>query len=158
MGLSIGACLIVILIITASIQATLLVAFCVLLVDMFLAALIFYWGLTFNPLVVINIVIAIGLSVDYSAHISHSYLITEVPDTKMYNTKEKKRVYKAQQALSKMGSSVFHGGFSTFLAIVTLAPSKTYIFVVFFRLWFGIILFGMANGFMLLPVILSFIG
>ena len=79
MGLSIGACLIVILIITASVQATLLVAFCVLLVDMFLAALIYYWGLTFNPLVVINIVIAIGLSVDYSAHISHSYLITEVP-------------------------------------------------------------------------------
>ena len=57
-----------------------------------------------------------------------------------------------------MGSSVFHGGFSTFLAIVTLAPSKTYIFMVFFRLWFGIIVFGMANGFMLLPVILTFIG
>ena len=57
-----------------------------------------------------------------------------------------------------MGSSVFHGGFSTFLAIVTLAPAKTYIFLVFFRLWFGIILFGMSNGFMLLPVILSFIG
>ena len=67
-------------------------------------------------------------------------------------------MYKAQQALSKMGSSVFHGGFSTFLAIVTLAPAKTYIFLVFFRLWFGIIIFGMANGFMLLPVILSFIG
>ena len=88
MGLSIGACLIVILIITASVQATLLVAFCVLLVDLFLSALIFYWGLTFNPLVVINIVIAIGLSVDYSAHISHSYLITEVPDSKSYETKE----------------------------------------------------------------------
>ena len=57
-----------------------------------------------------------------------------------------------------MGSSVFHGGFSTFLAIVCLAPAKTYIFKVFFRLWFGIIIFGMANGFMLLPVILSFIG
>ena len=158
MGLSITACLIVILIITASIQATLLVAFCVLLVDMFLSALIFYWGLTFNPLVVINIVIAIGLSVDYSAHISHSYLVTQAPQTKAYESKEKIRVYKAQQALSKMGSSVFHGGFSTFLAIVTLAPSKTYIFLVFFRLWFGIIIFGMANGFMLLPVILSFIG
>ena len=76
MGLSIAACLVVILIITASFQATILVAFCVLLVDMFLSALIFFWGLTFNPLVVINIVIAIGLSVDYSAHISHSYLIT----------------------------------------------------------------------------------
>ena len=57
-----------------------------------------------------------------------------------------------------MGSSVFHGGFSTFIAIIVLAPSKTYIFVVFFRLWFGILLFGMMNGFILLPVVLTFIG
>ena len=57
-----------------------------------------------------------------------------------------------------MGSSVFHGGFSTFVAISVLSPSKTYIFVVFFRLWFGIILFGMMNGFILLPVLLTFIG
>ena len=57
-----------------------------------------------------------------------------------------------------MGSSVFHGGFSTFLAIILTAPSKSYIFIIFFRLWFSIILFGMSNGFMLLPVILTFIG
>ena len=57
-----------------------------------------------------------------------------------------------------MGSSVFHGGFSTFIALSVLAPSKTYVLVVFYRTWTGIILFGMANGFFLLPVILSFIG
>jgi len=57
-----------------------------------------------------------------------------------------------------MGSSVIHGGFSTFLAIAVLGAAKSYIFVVFFRLWFGIIIFGMANGFILLPIILSFIG
>ena len=84
--------------------------------------------------------------------------MTEVPETKNYETQEAKRVYKAQQALSKMGSSVFHGGLSTFLSILALAPAKTYIFLVIFKLWFGIIIFGMANGFMLLPVILSFIG
>lgn len=74
-----------------------MVAACVMLVDVFLAALIFYWGLTFNPLVVINIIIAIGLSVDYSAHIGHAYLTTEVPDAlkRVYNTDEKIRVYKA---------------------------------------------------------------
>ena len=61
-------------------------------------------------------------------------------------------------ALSKMGSSVFHGGFSTFVSLSVLAPSKTYIFVVFYKMWFSIILFGMANGFLLLPVVLSFVG
>ena len=29
---------------------------------------------------------------------------------------------------------------------------------VFYRMWFGIILFGMANGFLLLPVLLSYFG
>ena len=57
-----------------------------------------------------------------------------------------------------MGSSVFHGGFSTFLAISILGFSSSYVFKVFFRLWFGIIVFGMSNGFFLLPVILSFVG
>ena len=61
-------------------------------------------------------------------------------------------------ALQKMGSSVFHGGFSTFLAIFVLLPGQTYIFQSFFRLWFGIIVFGMSNGFILLPVLLSFFG
>ena len=57
-----------------------------------------------------------------------------------------------------MGSSVFHGGFSTFLAISVLSPAKTYIFLVFYRMWFGIILFGMTNGFLFLPVLLSLCG
>ena len=57
-----------------------------------------------------------------------------------------------------MGSSVFHGGFSTMVALIVLAPSNTYIFVVFYRLWTGILSFGMANGFFLLPVMLSYFG
>ena len=57
-----------------------------------------------------------------------------------------------------MGSSVFHGGFSTFVALSVLSPATTYIAVVFYRTWTGIIIFGMANGFFLVPVILSLIG
>lgn len=57
-----------------------------------------------------------------------------------------------------MGPSVFHGAFSTFLAIVVLSGSKSYIFKVFFKMWFGIIIFGVSNGFILLPVILSLFG
>merc|ERR1711990_1377435 len=69
-----------------------------------------------------------------------------------------KRVYKARKALGSMGSSVFHGAFSTFLAIIVLAPSRSYIFTSFFKMWFGIILYGVANGFILLPVVLACCG
>ena len=157
-SLSIFAVCLIIFFITASIEVTLLVTFCVLLVDLFLCGLIYYWYLSFNPLVVINIVIAIGLSVDYSAHIAHTYLIV-VPPAHLKLTKKKDiRVYKTKVALSQMGSSVFHGGASTGLAIAALSPAKTYIFLVTFRLWFGIVLFGMSNGFLLLPVLLTFVG
>ena len=44
------------------------------------------------------------------------------------------------------------------VALSVLAPANTYIFVVFYRLWTGILLFGMANGFFFLPVMLSYIG
>ena len=154
-GLSIVAVFFVVLFVTGSIPVTLLVVLAVGLVDLFLVALLHFWDLTFNTVVVVNIVIAIGLAVDYSAHISHTYLIIEAPEGL---SNMEKRKYKARKALSGMGSSVFHGGFSTFLAIIALAAAKSYVFVVFFRMWFGIIVFGMANGFLLLPVILSFVG
>ena len=150
------AVLVVVLFITASVTATLLVALCVLLVDLYLLATIFYWGLTFNSIVVVNICIAIGLSVDYSAHIAHTYLTVRAPARCV--TKQQQREYKAAKALSQMGSSVFHGGFSTFLAIAALGPSRSYIFEVFFKCWFAIIGFGMANGFFLLPVLLAYFG
>jgi len=57
-----------------------------------------------------------------------------------------------------MGASVIHGAMSTLLAIVVLAPSKSYIFESFFKMWFGIIVFGVCNGFILLPVLLSTFG
>ena len=57
-----------------------------------------------------------------------------------------------------MGPSVFHVFFSTFLAIIVLAWSDSKVFIVGFKMWIGIIFFGMANGFMLLPVLLSLFG
>ena len=154
------AVIIVVLIITSDVSATVLVTCCICLTDLFLVGLIFYWNLTFNALVMLQIVLAIGTSVDYSVHIAYAYLVEPIPERKKakFDTKEKIRMYKAQMALTKMGSSVFHGGFSTFLAISVLGPAKTYIFLVFYRLWFGIILFGMTNGFLFLPVLLSIFG
>ena len=150
------AILIVVLIMTGSLTVTLLVVTAVLLVILFLMGLLHFWDLTFNLIVLVNIVISIGLAIDYSAHIGHTYLMIECPPDLVTNSS--KRKFKAQKALSQMGSSVFHGGISTFIAICILGFAKSYIFTVFFRLWFGIIVFGIANGFLFIPVMLSCIG
>jgi Niemann-Pick C1 protein len=156
LAMSVVAILGVILVITASIVITLLVAFSVALVDLYLLALFYFWEMKYNHIVFLLIIISLGLSVDYSAHIAHCYLTVRAPPE--CKTPSEKRRYKVERALGQIGSSIFHGGFSTFLAVITLSPSKFYAFVVFFRSLLGIVLFGMANGFILLPVLLSFIG
>ena len=158
-GFSVVAVLLVLLFITGNFAVTILVTLSIILVDVYLYALLYYWGLTFNTIVLINIIIALGLSVDYSAHIAHTYLLTRPPQTAYFhNSPKRKRLFKAKIAISQMGSSVFHGGFSTLLAILALGGSSSYVFVVFFKLWVGIIIFGMSSGFFLLPIVFSFIG
>jgi Niemann-Pick C1 protein len=56
------------------------VLICVALVDLFLFALLAFWKVTLNSVTGINIVIAIGLAVDYSAHIGHAYLYVDPPE------------------------------------------------------------------------------
>jgi hypothetical protein len=59
-------------------------------------------------------------------------------------------------AFDRAGLSVFNGGVSTFLAIVPLAASESYVFIVFFKSWLAIILFGTGNALILLPCCLYF--
>ena len=93
MGLSLVAVLIVVMFVTGSVPVTLLVVFAVVLVDVFLLALVHYWDLTMNSIVTVFLVIGLGLSVDYSAHIAHTYLTVEAP--KSCDTPMSKRNYKA---------------------------------------------------------------
>jgi len=155
-GLSFLAVTIVVSTITGSMPVTCLVMLSIVLVDLFLLSLIHFWDLTLNNIIVVQLVVGLGLSVDYAAHIAHTYLIVQVP--KEITTDAGRRMHKAKVAVSSMGSSVIHGGASTFMAVMVLSGAKSYIFVVFFKMWFGIVVFGMANGFILLPVILSLIG
>ena len=74
-GLSIMAVFFVVLFVTGSVPVTLVVVFSICLVDIFLLALIHYWDLTMNNIIVVNLVIGLGLSVDYAAHIAHTYLV-----------------------------------------------------------------------------------
>merc|ERR1711920_708122 len=104
-----------VLIITADFVITTVVVLCVMMTDLFLFGHITYMGLTLNPLTILNIIISMGISVDYSAHIAYAYLVEPIPPDCV--TPAEIRKHKARAALQKLGSSVFHGGFSTFVAV-----------------------------------------
>lgn len=63
----------VLLLTTGSVTLSIFVLLCVGLVTFFLFALLPFWDLTLNSITIVNVVIALGLSVDYSAHIGHTY-------------------------------------------------------------------------------------
>ena len=73
-------------------------------------------------------------------------------------TSKQKRKDKAITAVSKMGSSVVHGGVSTFLGMAPLGLTKSYYTQLFFKLWTSFILFGMMNALLLLPIALATCG
>jgi predicted RND superfamily exporter protein len=106
-----------------------------------------WWGLTINGTTTINILICLGLSVDYSAHIAHIF-------------KESVGVAndRAVAAMTRIGPSVFHAIFSTFLAVIVLAFSKSYVFVSFFKILFLVTFIAGFKGLWLLPVVLSLLG
>lgn len=94
------------------------------------------------------LVLAVGFSVDYSAHIAHAFLHSN-------GTSGDER---ARDALSSIGKSVVCGGFSTWLAVVLLPFSNSYLFerVIFWSMTFTVG-FGMFHGLVVLPVLLSLV-
>lgn len=78
-GLSVAAVFLVVIFVTGSVPVTLLVVLAVVLVDVFLLGLVYFWDLTMNSIVTVILVVGLGLAVDYSAHIAHTYLIVEAP-------------------------------------------------------------------------------
>ena len=55
------------------------------------------------------------------------------------------------------GAAVFNGAFSTWLAVVTLGSSKSYVFITFFKQLFLCTSFGLFHGIVVLPVLLSLV-
>ena len=91
----------------------------------FLLATIYIWGHDLDMNTFLNALVAFGIVVDYCAHVAHVYNNFSPPGApKMTSTQLRKA--KTKFALLRIGPSVFHGGFTTFLAIIPLAfvPSK----------------------------------
>merc|ERR1711997_700052 len=109
------------------ISAALLVILSVVVTIVDVLGFMWLWGLTIDGVTVVYTVIAIGLAVDYSAHIGEAYVLSQ----------KETRNDKVVDALNRVGASVFNGAFSTFLAVAAMGLSQTYVFRVFSSIFFG---------------------
>ena len=101
----------------AELTTPLYVLLMVAMIDVDLLGLLYFWGLTSNFVTIANIIISVGIAVDYNAHIAHAF--------KQATGTRNERVVKT---FDTIGVSVLHGATSTFIAILPMSTSETYIF------------------------------
>ena len=76
-----------------------------------------------NTVTGINLILALGLTVDYSAHIVHSFVHSP------HGLSRDERVH---YAFKHIAMSVFNGAMTTFVAIFAIAGATSYVFKNFF--------------------------
>lgn len=135
-------------ILITNLQMCLWIFLCVLLTIVNVLGWMQRWGMTVDIVSCIGLELAIGLCVDYAAHIGHTFL----------TTCEGTRAERAFKTVTSIGTAVFLGGGSTLLSLSFLSMSKAYTFRSFFKIFLLVILFGLFNGLIFLPVVLSLIG
>lgn len=103
------------------------------------------WGVNLDSISMIILVVCIGFTVDFSAHISYAFVSSK-------KSTANKRVI---DALFSLGYPVLQGAASTITGVLVLAASKNHIFRTFFKIMFLVMLFGLAHSIIFIPVFLT---
>ncbi|CAM9472819.1 unnamed protein product [Ascophyllum nodosum] len=135
------------LLILGNVGVVVLVCVSVVIVDIDLLGFVYHWGLDINSITVIELIMAVGLVVDYMVHIVHFFL-----HQASFTIPKDARI---ADALGEIGPSVMIGAATTFLGIMPLAFANNVIFRVFFKMFLVIISFGFFHGVAFIPVVLS---
>uniref|UniRef100_A0A0R3RNU7 MMPL domain-containing protein n=1 Tax=Elaeophora elaphi TaxID=1147741 RepID=A0A0R3RNU7_9BILA len=94
----------------------------------------------------ITMIMAIGFSVEYCAHITYGFVS---------NSSNVTPVERSIEAMEKLACPIIYGSMSTIFGVTILAFINSYMILVFFKTIFLVIVIGVFHALILLPTILS---
>uniref|UniRef100_A0A914USM9 Uncharacterized protein n=1 Tax=Plectus sambesii TaxID=2011161 RepID=A0A914USM9_9BILA len=92
-----------------------------------------------------TILMSIGFSVDYTAHISYHYYKGDAENTRA----------RLKHALSSIAWPMLQAGLSTLISVLILIAVHAYMVDVFVKTVFLVVFLGLAHGLVILPVVLA---
>ena len=118
-----------------------------------IGGIMYFAGITLNAVSLVNLVICVGISVEFCIHIVRKFTFID-RDTEINNNA------RVLFAMKTVGKSVFWGiTLTKIIGVSVLSFAKSKIFEVFyFRMWFALIIISSIHALVVLPVMLSMYG
>eukprot|EP00922_Rhytidocystis_sp_ex-Travisia-forbesii_P002876 GHVS01004226.1.p1 GENE.GHVS01004226.1~~GHVS01004226.1.p1 ORF type:complete len:583 (-),score=99.52 GHVS01004226.1:962-2518(-) len=148
MGIALAAIVLIAALAIPTLSSAVLVLVIIVMIDVGMFGYMSFWNVNMNLVSMVNLVMSIGFSIDHTAHVIHAFTHCVGPT----------RLIRMKECLVVICTPVFHGAISTWLTCCGLATSDKEILVIFFKMMTLVLLFSVAHGVILLPVVLSLIG
>lgn len=158
-GGAIAAVCLLTMVVLGSIRTALVVAVSVILIVVNVAGLGALCGVGLNAVSLVNLVICVGLGVEFCIHVARAYTFSATMSNRP-SALGVTQTDRAMTALASVGGSVFGGiAMTKLIGVCVLAFTKSRIFdVYYFRMWACLVLVATSVSLCFLPVALSICG
>nr|CDJ96693.1 Patched domain containing protein [Haemonchus contortus] len=139
-------CMLIVLTLFTPSPVTILTSSCsVLSINLGVFGCLVYLNIDLDPISMTTLLMAIGFSVDFVAHITWHYYKGDFPSKRE----------RLRHALASIAWPMFQSGMSTMISIVVLTAVHAYMVKVFVKVVVLVVFLGMCHGLIVLPVVFA---